>query len=393
MTSHGIRRQTRRQIYEFVHEQGLATKREISTALNLSLPTVSKYLTHFVKEGLMRPAAKVSPGLQGGRSPIAYGCVTDGRLAVGVDITRDTITCLLVDLGRNVLAQRNAAVPFDRSDDYFRVVANEIESMITDSGVEQRRILGVGIAVPGLVSETTGSVTYGRVIDNFGMSAEDFGRFIPYRTRIVHDSDAAGQAEFWPDYGPGNAVYVSLSRSVGGSVLIGGEIYRGDGEFAGEIGHLCIHANGLACYCGQRGCMDPYCNSSVLYRHTDGSLDLFFQKLSQNDPDIRAVWDKYASDLALALHNVRVLFGCRIIIGGAVGARIKPYIADIRNKVDALGFLATDSRTFLFPSVYLREPVATGAALYLIDNFRQELGPLPSADDEPTPRLVSLSDN
>lgn len=375
MTSPGIRRQTRRQIYEFINEQGLATKREIATALDLSLPTVSKYLNHFVNAGLLRPAAKFSPGAQGGRSPVAFGCIPDGRLAVGVDVTRDGITVLVVDLSEQVLALRHAEQTFERSDEYFRSVADQVMFLLYEGAFNESKVLGVGIAVPGLVSEITGRVTYGRVIDNYGLEAADFGRHLPFRTRLVHDSDAAGQAEFWPEDGPDNAFYISLSRSIGGSVLVDGEIFRGDGEFAGEIGHLHIHDNGLECYCGQHGCMDAYCNSSVLTKCSNGSLDAFFEGLAAGDPELTRVWDVYTSDLARAIHDVRVLFGCKIILGGDVGAHIGEHIHVVRAKVDQLSFLATDSENFLLPSTCTREPVATGAALYLVAEFREHLGP------------------
>lgn len=388
LTTSGIRRETRRQIYEFICERGLATKKDIATSLDLSLPTVSKYLKHFVDANLLEPAAKFSPGAQGGRSPIAFGCVPDGRLAVGVDVTRDGISCLVVDLACEVHTHGHVTHTFERSEEYFAFVAEFIMSVIRDGGVDESRILGVGIAMPGLISESTGMITYGRVIDNYGMRASDFGRHLPFRTRLVHDSDAAGQAEFWPEDGPDNAFYVSLSRSVGGSVLVGGDIFRGDGEFAGEIGHLRIHTGGKLCYCGQHGCMDAYCNSSVLAHRAGGSLDVFFDRLSQGDPGIVEVWDTYTSDLAQAIHNIRVLFGCTIILGGDVGARIGDHIDGVRSKVDQQSFLATHSEGFLLPSTCTREPVATGAALYLVDEFKQSLGPLPPEQTRPVKRRL-----
>ncbi|GAA2178637.1 ROK family transcriptional regulator [Brooklawnia cerclae] len=375
MKTSGIRKRTRRAIYDFIRERGMATKNDIAGALGISLPTVSKYLTHFMEAGLLEQGAKLSSGSNGGRSPIAYACVADGRLAVGVDVTQDRVTCLVVNLERQVLCQRQAHRDFARSDDYFAFVGAEVETLLADAGVDRDRILGVGVAVPGLISETTGQVTYGRVIDNYGITAADFGRHLRFRTRLLHDSDAAGLAEFWPDHGVDNAFYISLSKSIGGSVLINGEIYRGDGEFAGEIGHLRIHQGGRRCYCGQNGCMDAYCNASVLARHADGSLEGFFSRLGDGDDTLSDVWDRYTSDLAQAIHNIRVLFGCTIILGGDVGAHIRDHMTPLRSKVDRLSFLASHSETFLVPCSYTTQPVATGAALYLVDEFRQDLGP------------------
>lgn len=375
MATSGIKTRTRRAIYDFVREQGMATKNDIAAALELSLPTVSKYLAHFSEAGLLEQGPKLSSGSRGGRSPIAYTCVADGRFAVGADVTRDRVTCLIVNLEREVVFRRDAYRQFEPTDAYFKFVGHEVRATIEESGVDRARILGVGVAVPGLISETTGRVTYGRVLDNYGMTASDFGRFIDLPTQLVHDSDAAGLAEFWPDRGIDNAFYISLSRSIGGSVLVNDEIYRGDGEFAGEVGHLRIHEDGLRCYCGQAGCLDPYCNSGVLSTAAGGSLDEFFERLAAEDPAMSEVWDRYTTDLARAIHNVRVLFGGSIILGGDVGAHISAHMDELRSKVDRLSFLASHAETFLVPSSYTNEPVATGAALYLVDQFRQDLGP------------------
>lgn len=371
----GIRNRTRRAIYELVRERGMATKNEIAGALEISLPTVSKYLSHFIESGLLEQGGKLSSGSMGGRNPVAYVCVPDGRLAVGIDITATRVTTVLVNLERQVLADRQSEHAFSATDDYYAFIADEVEALLSSVAVDRQRILGVGVAVPGLISEENEVVTYGRVIDNFGLSAADFARHLPYRTRLVHDSDAAGLAEFWSSGDTRNAFYVSLSTSVGGSVLIKGEIYRGDGEFAGEIGHVRIHPEGRRCYCGQDGCMDVYCNAGVLSRHADGSLASFFGLLEEEAAGAVEVWDTYTSDLALALHNIRVLFGCSIILGGDVGARIGRHISLVREKVDRLSFLASDAQSFVLSCSYTTHPVATGAALYLVDEFRQELGP------------------
>ncbi|WIY83355.1 ROK family protein [Propionimicrobium sp. PCR01-08-3] len=375
MKSSSIRKRTRRATYDFIRERGMATKNDIAVALGLSLPTVSKYLTHFMDEGLLEQRAKLSSGANGGRNPIGYACVADGRLAVGVDVTQDRVICLLVNLEREVLAQRETRREFEMTDDYYAFIGAEVEALLADSAVDRGKLLGVGVAVPGLISEATAQVTYGRVIDNQGLTAEDFGRHLGVHTLLVHDSDAAGLAEFWPDHGVDNAFYISLSKSVGGSVLINGRIFRGDGEFAGEIGHLRIHPGGKRCYCGQKGCMDAYCNAKVLASKAGGSLETFFARLGTGDQTTMQEWDDYTSDLAQAIHNIRVLFGCTIILGGDVGAHIGDHLAPLRQKVDQLSFLASHSENFLMPCSYATQPVATGAALYLVAEFRDELGP------------------
>ncbi|WP_228489209.1 ROK family protein [Raineyella fluvialis] len=299
--------------------------------------------------------------------------MADGRFSVGVDITRDRVRCLVVNLERRVLVSRRTRREFERSESYVEFVGHEVAATIEESGVDRSLILGVGVAVPGLISESTGKVTYGRVIDNAGLSAADFARYIPYETRLVHDSEAAGFAEFWDRQTVDNAFYISLSKSVGGSVLIANGMYRGDGELAGEVGHMRIHDHGLRCYCGRDGCLDPYCNSGVLAQHTDGSIEDFFEGLSAGDPEAVEVWERYTSDLAIAVNNIRVMFGCTIILGGDVGAQGGSHLGDVRAKVDRLSFLEAPAETYLVPCSFTEHPIAVGAALYLVDEFRQNL--------------------
>lgn len=390
-TASGIRKHTRRAVYDFIRERGMATKNEISAGLGISLPTVSKYLALFIEDGLIEEGARIASGSAGGRNAVAYRCVPDGRFAIGVDITRERVRCLVLNLRRSVIAERRTVRTFEMTEDYYAFVAAEVRAMVEEAEIDRDRILGVGIAVPGLLSETTGRVTYGRVIDNVGLSAEDFARHLPYETRLVHDSEAAGFAEFWEHRQRENAFYLSLSKSVGGSVLIKGGMYRGDGEIAGEVGHLRIHDDGLPCYCGRHGCLDPYCNATVLTRHADGSLRNFFTRLDSGDPALAEVWDRYTTDLAIAVNNIRVMFGSTIILGGDVGSRGGSHLVDLFAKVDSLSFLATPARSYLVPCTYTNHSIATGAALYLVEEFRQALGALPARPFRPTGGPVSAT--
>lgn len=374
MRTAGIRGQTSREIYDLVGARGLLTKNEIAGLLGLSLPTVSKYVSHLKQEGLLAEGARLPSGAHGGRSPVAYRCVPDGRLAVGVDITAEGVVSLMVDLEREVRAIRRTRQPFTNTPQYFDLVADEVRALIQQSGAPTDRILGVGVAMPGLVSRLRQVVTYGPVLDNAGVSAADFSTRLRFPIHLVHDSDAAGLAEFWPDRGFRNAFYVSLSRSVGGSVLIGGEVYLGDGEFAGEIGHVPLHPGGLRCYCGKQGCMDRYCNASVLTGHTNGQLTAFFEGVERGDPDLVEVWDRYTTDLARAVVDIRLMYGATVVLGGDVGAHLGDRLDDVAAKVADLHFLTRSPEDFLVACTHTVEPVATGAALSFVRDFTRELG-------------------
>ena len=365
-----IKKNNRNRIYFYIRDNDLVTRQDIAYDLQLSLPTITQNLDYLLDHGLISSNQKII-SKTGGRNPMAYSCVSDAKVAIGLDITQNHIKTIVVDLKGEVIKYVYKRESYRRSDDYLRTLGKEVENIINSAQLDPEKILGVGIAVPGIIDHEKGYVIQGRVIDNEGMTCEEFSKYIPYQTKLIHDSYAAGYSEIWMTPDIHNIYYFNLCNSVGGCVLINDEVYTGDGLYSGEVGHLNLIPNGETCYCGQRGCFDAYCNAEVLSKHTDGNLDMFFQKLEEKDDALQKVWDEYLENLATAITDIRMLFGCTVIIGGYVGTYIKEYLEVLREKVDAkspFGDLSLSS-DYLIPCKNKIESVATGAALFFVEDF------------------------
>lgn len=363
-----IKKDNRNKIYFYIRNKKMATKQEIAYDLSLSLPTVTQNLTALVKQGLISSDCKVV-SKSGGRNPVAYSYVADAKVAIGLDITKNHIKSVIVDLDGSIINYTYKRQKYQRNDEYLKLLSQEVEAIIESVQLDRNKILGVGIAVPGLVKEEEGYVEQGRVIDNTGMSREEFSKYIQYPTKLIHDSNASGFSEIWLSSNIHNAFYISLCVSVGGSVLINDNLYLGDGLYSGEVGHLNLIPNGEQCYCGQKGCFDAYCNSDILANYTDKDLSYFFRQLEEGDEKLKNVWDQYLEHLAVAIHDIRMLFGCSIIVGGYVGAYMKDYMDILYKKVDAKSPFGESAANYLTPCRNRKESVATGAALYQVKQF------------------------
>ncbi len=369
-----IKRNNRSRIYSYIRENELVTRQDIAYDLQLSLPTVTQNLDNLLERGLICSDQKIV-SKTGGRHPMAYSCVQDAKVAIGVDITQNHIKAIIIDLNGEVIKYVYKRQKYSRTDEYLKILGMEVENLIDCANIDRNKILGVGIAVPGIIDHDEGYVIQGRVIDNEGMTCEEFSQYIPYPTKLIHDSFAAGYSEIWLTPDIHNIFYFNLCNSVGGCVLINDEVYIGDGLYSGEIGHLNLVPNGDRCYCGQKGCFDVYCNAEVLSMHTDGNLALFFSKLEEGDVALHEVWDRYLDYLATAITGIRMLFGCTIIIGGYVGAYIKDYLDILIEKVDErspFGNLNLASE-YLLPCKNKIESVATGAALFFVEEFFEDI--------------------
>lgn len=363
-----IKQKNRDKIYFYIRKKKLATKQDIAYDLQLSLPTVTQNLEYLVGMGMISAEQKVA-NKAGGRNPVAYSYISDAKVAIGLDITRHHIKSIIVDLDGNVIKYIYKRQNYRRDDEYLKLMGDAVEEIIESVKMDPSKILGVGIAVPGIVNHEEGYVVQGRVIDNTGMNCEEFSKYISYPTKLIHDSYASGFSEIWMSSEIDNAFYISLCDSVGGCVLLDNNVYFGDGMYSGEVGHLNMVPNGEQCYCGQKGCFDVYCNAESLSNHTDRDLNLFFKKLEQGDKKMQKIWEEYLENLATAVTDIRMLFGCTVIIGGYVGAHMKGYMPVLWEKVDAKSPFGENSESYLIPCKIEIESVATGAALFFVDGY------------------------
>ena len=361
-----IRVLNRKRIYELLFSSDSLTKPELASQLSLSLPTVQANLATLLDDGLVQENGY--RGNTGGRNAKDYAIVKDARTAIGLDITRHHVTAVAVNVAGDIIDMIRTRRDFEFSDIYMQRLGLLVDQLIVQAGISRDSILGVGLGVPGLVTEDCNRIFYGKILDCEGATVQDFSKYIGFRTALYNDAKAAGFAEFWHQNEMSDAFYIMLSSNVGGAVYRGGDIFTGKNHCAGEIGHVTIDPNGPLCYCGQRGCFDCYCAATVLANKYDGNLEAFFKNLNNGSTEARLTWDTYLENLAKAVNIIRLLFDCPIIIGGYVGQYLDSWLDDLKARIKALDSFNTpidDVRTCRFK----KESIAAGAALYFINEF------------------------
>lgn len=353
-------------IYQLLRANNGMTIQDIVNSLNLSLPTVTQNIYELQTEGLIKKSGLV--GNTGGRRASTYDIVNDARTAIGLDITNNHVTIVAVDLRGSIIECVRTRKKFERSDQYYHYIGSLINSLIEKSNLKKDLILGVGISIPGLVTEDHQTVFFGEILHFTNSTCSEFSKYIPYKTALFNDANAASFAEIWACHDIENAFYFMLSNNIGGSVVINNQIYTGDHLRSGEVGHLKIVPNGKDCYCGQKGCVDAYCAATVLSSLTDGNLASFFALLKIGDKEATKLWNEYLDYLAITVNNLHMLFDCKIILGGYVGEYIEDYMEEFRSRVQKLNSFV-ESADYLMVCSYKTEAIAAGAALNFISDF------------------------
>ena len=279
------------------------------------------------------------------------------RWIVGVDIGGTNLRAGMVpfDGGEPVSVVTGPARPEEGPGPMVRRIAGMIRASMESLGEEAA---GIGIGVPGPLDRARGIVIEA---PNLGWRELPLRDMIARRTGLPvaldNDANCAAYGEWWLGAGRGTQrlVGLTLGTGIGGGIVIGGEIYHGASDTAGEVGHMSVRYPGRNCSCGARGCVEAYASGPALAaRAAEGvrsAPDSALAGLVQEDPgavtaeavcDAAAAGDAYAVSvveetariLAVAVANlVHLLNPEMIVIGGGVAGAGEVLFGPLRAEV------------------------------------------------------------
>ncbi len=221
-----------------------------------------------------------------------------------------------------------------------RQITTAVPELLDRAGVERSRLRGVGIGFGGPVDDVTRTIIKSHQIegwDNFPL-ADWISDVVGLPAALGNDADVAGLAEalFGAGKGLSPIFYITIGSGIGGGLIINGEIYRGCGKGAAEIGHLQTDPDrwgegqtveSIASGWGmaeQARLRLPYARhlGTVLGRLPEGTaitVPLLAEAVEQGDKIARGVLDDGIEALGTGIcHAVALLSPRRFVLGGGV---------------------------------------------------------------------------
>ena len=130
-----------------------------------------------------------------------------------------------------------------------------------------KEIAGVGIGSPGPLDTKTGVVILTPNLGWVNMPLRDrVADSLKLPTVLDNDANCAIFGEWWRGAARGvdDVIGLTIGTGIGGGIVLGGKIYHGASDVAGEIGHMTIDANGRLCKCGNQGCLEAYASGPAI---------------------------------------------------------------------------------------------------------------------------------
>jgi predicted NBD/HSP70 family sugar kinase len=241
-----------RVILQAIRIHGPITRAELSRTTGLTAPAVANITRRLIQLDLVAEAGK----RHGARGQPATKLVVrpDGCFALGVNIDRDHITVLVLDLSGRVRARATWEGVLAGPPAAAAQVSAMVARLLVKPDLRRARLIGVGVALPDGLAQTPlpdrDPLRAWAEVDVGAVFAEALAEPARGRLPVFVENDAAAAAQGELQFGLGlkydSFFYVLVSAGLGGGLVVDGEYFRGANGRSGEIGFLPIHSDRMA---------------------------------------------------------------------------------------------------------------------------------------------------
>lgn len=378
-------------ILRTIRDKEPISRSEISELMNLARPSVSDIVTELIQEGWVRELNSIKGGR--GRRPIPLEINPDGKFIIGVELGVRRVEMILCNLHANILASHEFEFDNNQVTFILEQICSGVEDLIMKSGVPFNKILGIGIAMHGVVDPVRGVSI---LAPNLGWRDVSIAKEIQEKTKLMtiveNDCMCSALAESWFGLGKASENFVTLlvNYGIGSSFFLDGKIYRGMNNASGRVGHITVSEEGPKCVCGNYGCLETMASEtaivsmavkrlrigedSILHRHLEHGLRIqhIYQGANLGDPlslDVLKIAGRF---LGLGVsHIINTLDPEAIIIGGGIVHAAKIIIPTIREIINRRVLSDKAKKTPILVSHLQEHLYPIGAATLILERCFQ----------------------
>lgn len=252
------------------------SRASLAHATGLTRSTISSLVGDLIAQKLIREVGPQTSATRG-RPGILLELNPAGGCIVGIEINVNFISVMLTDFTARTLWRRYVDVDETTPQtEYLRLAEQLILAALRAGAAHDLQPLGIGLAVPGLVDTERGRLRYAPNLDWRDIPFRDlWGQKFGVPLYIENDGNASALGEYYFGVAKGCADFLFLSTGIGlgGGLVINGQLYRGAGGYAGEVGHITIQSGGEQCGCGRRGCWETLVGPRAVVREIITALD------------------------------------------------------------------------------------------------------------------------
>ncbi len=368
------------------------SRTRLKEVTGIRMASITELIKELTEEGFVREVGFNES--QRGRKQILLQLNPSNGYVVGVEFEAGYAFAILVDLDATIITRTKVRFQTGLTRDAIidRIV-QVISEVLTTAAIDRKKVLGIGIADPGLVDSQNG-------ISLFSTTIRDW-RDVPLRQilekkfslPVYLDESTRAKTLCEKRFGAGrdtdSMMFIEFGEGIGCGLINHGEIYRGFTETAGELGHMRVMEDGPVCNCGSYGCLETVASlpaislaavraikagaSSLILELAGGDIENItaehvFEAARADDKLALSVIDKAAGYLGIGVANAVNLFNPETVIFDTRLAQIGELFLDpIKKMIKRQALEISTRRLKMEVSRLGEESGALGAATIVLD--------------------------
>ncbi len=366
-----MKKQNKNLVLDIIKRNSPVSRMEIAKITGMSPTSITRIVNELHEQGFVRETELVTSGV--GRRATLLDVCGSVLYTIGIELDKFNVKIGIVNYVGEIIAfesfYRDA---IERYEDTLKKLKKNIEELIDINNIPSTKIIGLAIGLPGYIDYKNGVV---KVSDQLKWKnvklAEDLKQLTSFSVIVDNELKMKVVAENFMGMAKDsqNAVLVGIGSGIGAAIILNGEIYRGESNNAGEIGHTMVNPTGNVCNCGKIGCLATYISEGAIL--ADGrkvkdldSIDDVFDAYRNGESWAVNLLDRTSMYIALAISNILSIYNPEVIILSGNTIEKFPEIKEaIEQKCDLYIWEPLKEKTKIVYSQFSNRGVVLGAAI------------------------------
>lgn len=250
---------------------------------------------------------------------------------LGIDIGGTKIKTVILNGEGEILEQDEVLTEDGAIDAEFwkKKIVSKITEKTNQYAKKNNRSLQCAISAPGLVDKKNQMILHMperlQGIENFNWSEE-----LQQDIKVINDGHSACLAEYESFYKKQeiqHMLMLTLGTGVGGGIVVNGDLYQGDLQRAGHVGHMTVAYDGAPTMTNMPGSLEHSMGNYSVSERTEGryqSVHELVDAYKKGEEKAEKWWLESVQKLAVALASLtNILSPELIVLGGGITAGAK----------------------------------------------------------------------
>ncbi len=367
-----------RLVLNLIRDHQIISAAELAKITGMRPSTISNILKELKAKNLIVNLGKGQSTERGGKRPFLWGLNGEAAFAIGVDVELGELNIAILNLSGDKVYQKVHPLQEKPSlEELIPQIRRAVKSGLRKVGVTEDDVLGLGLAITGVVNTHEGVVVKSDVFSqgNVALKAA-LQKVFDFPLVVENNANAAAVGARWVGAAKNATNFITVlvewNRNVGAmgiGLVLGGELYLGANYCAGEINVTLPQLQEVL-----ESLQNRFNEGNVLSKFS-GSLaemDIFkvLDAARKGDKMARLAFERVARQVG---RNIAPAIGLinpeKLVIAGDISELEDVVIQPIKEEIEALTLDLVNKDLTITTSQYGRYSVAIGAASIILSEF------------------------